>query len=235
MNDMETNVRKLQAEVNEYRKERGSSSSSGGQTDAALKAEIQHLQHELKKTKEEKFAVQTQANSLVEKNDQLANQLKIVMSQGNVEAHAAIEALKTQLSEALKEKELYTRDNLQLQKQLSDLEFASIQNEFSSDLNLDLQKQLEQANNSKKQTEEKVNSVVDRTMAQIQHYQNLNEQLDAKNQELHLDVEILIEELQLKEADIEGLVEDNNAMFEKLKYFGISVEYDDISGRIVFM
>jgi len=233
MNDMEANVRQLQAEVNEYRNERGSSLSGG--LDAALKAEIQQLQFELKKTKEEKGALQTQANSLVEKNERLAGDLKRVMSERNAEAHAAIEALKTQLNETLKEKEQLTRENLQLRKQLSNLEFTSIQSELSSGLNQDLQKQLEQANKIKKQTEEKAYDVVERTLAQVEHYQQLNEQLDAKNQELHLDVEILMEELQLKETDIAGLVEDNNAMFEKLKYFGISVEYDNISGRLVFI
>jgi len=96
-------------------------------------------------------------------------------------------------------------------------------------------KQLENANKLKKQTEEKANDIVIRTATQLQHEKTLNDQLAAKNQELQLDVEILLEELEIKESDIKALIQDNNAMFEKLNYLGISAEYDDKTGRMVFI
>jgi len=153
----------------------------------------------------------------------------------NAEAQAAIEALKTQLSKSLKEVETLKCENLQLKKENSNLQYSSIQHQLSSGANTELQKQLENANKLKKQTEEKANDIVIRTATQLQHEKTLNDQLAAKNQELQLDVEILLEELEVKESDIKGLIQDNNAMFEKLNYLGISAEYDDKTGRMVFI
>jgi len=233
MQDMESNIRKLQIELNEYKKD--NTSSANIHSDIAVKAELQHLKEELKKTKEEKNAAEQKVKTSQSLNERLSADLKNLTIEKNAEARAAIEALKTQLSQSLKEIETLKCENLQLKKENTNLEYLGIQHQLSSGANTELQKQLDNANKVRKQTEEKVSDLVDRTTAQLEQQKILNDQLTAKNQELQIDVEILIEELELKETDIEGLVEDNNAMFEKLKQLGISPEYDNISGRLVFI
>jgi len=168
-------------------------------------------------------------------NERLTADLKNSRLEKNAEARAAIEASKTQLSQSLKEIETLKCENLQLKKDNANLEYLGIQHQLSSGVNTELQKQLEDANKVRKQTEEKVYDLVDRTSAQLENQKILNDQLGAKNEELHIDIEILMEELELKEKDIQVLIEDNNAMFEKLKQLGISAEYDHISGRLVFI
>jgi len=228
MNQMETNIRKLQLELNEY--QNSQVQHSPNVSDISLQAQVQQLQSELKKAIEEKNAKESKVQQLQTQNERLTADLKKMGTQKNVEVYAAMEALKSQLNESLKEIDKLKSEKLELEKENANLQYTSIQHELSAGINMELQKQLV----GKKENEERAYNLAEKTVMQLTEQKNLNDQLMEKNQELQLDVEIIMEELERKEADLKSVIEDNNAMLEKLKSFGITVEFDEVYGRLVF-